>query len=80
GNVIAIDVATNAIAGTVAVGQRPWGIALTPDGRKLYSANGPSNDVTLVDTETLKVIARIPVGRAPWGVAIAPAPAGRPTT
>jgi YVTN family beta-propeller protein len=69
-----LDAANNAIVDTVAVGKRPWGIGLTPDGRKLYSANGPSNDVTVVDTETLKVIGRIPVGKAPWGVAVAPAP------
>ncbi len=34
------------------VGQRPWGIALTPDGGRLYTANGPSNDVSVVDTGT----------------------------
>jgi YVTN family beta-propeller protein len=72
-----IDATTNAIVGTVAVGKRPWGIALTPDGRKLYTANGPSNDVAVVDTQTLKVIGRIPVGQVPWGVAVAAAP-GKP--
>jgi len=58
----------------VPVGQRPWGIALTPDGRKLYTANGPSNDVTVVDTDRLTVIKKIPVGKIPWGVAIGRAP------
>jgi YVTN family beta-propeller protein len=75
-----IDANTNAIVGTVAVGKRPWGIALTPDGRKLYSANGPSDDVAVVDTRTLKVIGRIPVGKSPWGVAVAPAPGGPPAS
>jgi YVTN family beta-propeller protein len=56
------------------VGVRPWGIALTSDGRKLYSANGPSNDVTVVDTETLKVLKKIPAGELPWGVAVGRAP------
>jgi YVTN family beta-propeller protein len=56
------------------VGQRPWGIALTPDGSKLYTANGPSNDVSVVDTKTLQVIKTIPVGKIPWGVAIGSAP------
>ena len=37
------------------VGKRPWGIALTPDGRKLYTANGPSNDVSVVDADKLTV-------------------------
>jgi YVTN family beta-propeller protein len=80
GNVVVLDAAKNAIVDTVAVGKRPWGIALTPDGRKHYSANGPSNDVTVVDTETLKVIGHIPVGKAPWGVTVAPAPAAAATS
>ena len=56
------------------MGKRPWGIALTPDGRKLYSANGPSNDVSVVDTDRLTVLKKIPVGKIPWGVALGRAP------
>jgi YVTN family beta-propeller protein len=70
----AVDLATDSIVGSVEVGVRPWGIAVTPDGRKLYSANGPSNDVTVVDTESMKVIRKIPAGELPWGVAIGKAP------
>jgi YVTN family beta-propeller protein len=70
-----IDPATNTIVGSVKVGTRPWGLAITPDGKKLYSANGPSNDVSVVDTDSLKVIATIAVGQSPWGVALAPPPA-----
>jgi YVTN family beta-propeller protein len=51
-------------------------MALTRDGKKLYTANGPSNDVTVVDTDRLSAIATIPVGKIPWGVAIGPAPGG----
>ncbi|MGH7537290.1 MAG: beta-propeller fold lactonase family protein, partial [Gemmatimonadales bacterium] len=58
------------VVGSVKVGTRPWGIALTADGKKLYAANGPSNDVSVVDTERLAVVATIPVGQAPWGVAV----------
>jgi YVTN family beta-propeller protein len=36
----------------------------------LYTANGPSNDVSVVDAATRQVIARIPVGQRPWGVAV----------
>ena len=43
------------------------GIALTPDGKKLYTANGPSNDVSVVDTDKLTVLRKIPVGKIPWG-------------
>jgi YVTN family beta-propeller protein len=56
------------------VGKRPWGIVVTPDGKKLYSANGPSNDVSVVDLATLTVTGTIPAGGVPWGVAIGPRP------
>jgi YVTN family beta-propeller protein len=49
-------------------------MALTPDGRKLYTANGPSNDVSVVDTDSLVVLRKVPVGRIPWGVAIGRSP------
>lgn len=58
----------------IPVGTRPWGMALSSDGRFLYTANGPSNDVSVVDTTTLTTIKRIPVGGSPWGVVIGPAP------
>jgi YVTN family beta-propeller protein len=54
----------------IPVGQRPWGIALTPDGRKLYTANGLSDDVSVVDTATNKVIATIKAGDGPWGIGL----------
>jgi YVTN family beta-propeller protein len=55
----------------IAVGARPWGIALSKDGSRLYTANGPSNDVSIVDTATLKVVKKIPAGKSPWGVTLA---------
>ncbi|WP_161827608.1 beta-propeller fold lactonase family protein [Steroidobacter agaridevorans] len=58
----------------VPVGKRPWGIALSADGRHLYTANGPSNDVSVVDTTTLTEVKRIPVGSSPWGIVLGPAP------
>ena len=69
-----IDVATDSVTASLPVGQRPWGIALTPDGRRLYSANGPSNDASVVGTDSFTVQKKIPVGRLPWGVAIGRAP------
>jgi YVTN family beta-propeller protein len=54
----------------VTVGKRPWNMALTPDGRKLYVANGRSNSVSVIDTGTFEVVAEIAVGELPWGVVI----------
>ena len=70
-----IDAVNNEILSTLAdVGDRPWGIGITPDGKTLYTANGPSNDVSVIDVESLKVTMKIPVGTSPWGIAIAEAP------
>jgi YVTN family beta-propeller protein len=44
---------------------------MSHDGKTLYTANGPSNDVSVVDAATMTVTARIPVGARPWGVAYA---------
>ena len=52
------------------VGDRPWGIAVSSDGKKIYTANGPSADVTVIDVATSTVERRIPTGGSPWGIAI----------
>ena len=52
------------------VGQRPWGIAASADGRVLVTANGPSKDVSLVDAATGVVRTRVPVGGTAWGVLV----------
>jgi YVTN family beta-propeller protein len=54
------------------VGPRCWGIGLTRDGKNLWVANGPSNDVSLVDVASWRVVKRVPVGKGPWGIALAP--------
>lgn len=71
GNIVVLDVSgTPKKIGQVKVGARPWGFALSSDGKFLYTANGPSNDVSVVDTDTLKVVKTIPAAGSPWGVAI----------
>jgi PQQ-dependent catabolism-associated beta-propeller protein len=54
----------------IQVGARPWGMALSHDGKRLYTANGSSNDVTIIDTTTLQVIKKVAVGKSPWGVVL----------
>ena len=71
GTVQVIDTSSNAIIARIPVGKRPWNMAITPDGRKLYVACGRSNAVAVIDTESNTKIADVPVGELPWGVAIA---------
>jgi YVTN family beta-propeller protein len=73
GELAEIDVASAKVSRVLEkVGARPWGVAITADGKKLYTANGPSNDVSVIDRATGQVLRRIPAGSFPWGVAIAP--------
>jgi YVTN family beta-propeller protein len=65
-----IDPATNKIIATIEVGKRPWNMAITPDGSKLYVANGRSDSVSVIDTKSNTKIKDIPVGTRPWGVVI----------
>ena len=70
--VAVIDVAGRQFVRSIEdVGQRPWGIGVSPDGKKLYTANGPSGDVSIVDIATGKIDRRIAVGGSPWGVVVA---------
>jgi len=59
GTVTVLDARSYAVENTVKVGKRPWGIVLSPDGKLLFSANGPSNDVSVVDLAQGKEIARV---------------------
>jgi len=54
----------------VVVGKRPWGIALSQDGRRLYVANGLSDNLTVVDTGTRAVLNTVPVGLQPHTVLV----------
>ena len=42
-------------------------------GGRIYPANGPSGDVSVVDVRSGAVVQRVAVGGSPWGVALADA-------
>jgi YVTN family beta-propeller protein len=72
GTILVLDGRSYGLLSTIKVGTRPWGIAFSPDGKYLYSANGPSNDVSVVDLAANKETARVKAGESPWSVAIVP--------
>ena len=67
-----INAQTKEVEKYLLVGQRVWHLAFTPDEKYLLTANGVSNDVSVIDVANLKVIKSIPVGAFPWGVVVAP--------
>jgi len=66
-----IDSATNTVSATIPVGRNPIGVAVSPDGSKVYVTDRP-NTVSVIDTATNTVSATIPVGNGPIGVAVKP--------
>ena len=54
------------------VGNYPCGVAVTPDGKKVYVANNEDNTTSVIDTTTNTVTATVPVGTYPSGVAVGP--------
>ena len=49
GNVSVIDTANNTITATVNVGGEPFGVAVSPDGTKVYVTNEFSNNVSVIE-------------------------------
>jgi len=54
------------------VGARPWGIGVSRDGKWIFTANGPSGDVSVIEAATGKIEKRIKVGGLPWGLVVSP--------
>jgi DNA-binding beta-propeller fold protein YncE len=76
-----IDTKTFEVVETYAVGVEPLGMAVTPDGKKVYVANAgtgaetvefiPSNTVSIVNTDT-KEVKTIEVGTSPTFMVMTP--------
>ena len=70
--VAVLDTTTNSVVATVPVQTRPFALAVTPDGRKVYVPNHDSGTVSVIDTATNEVTADIRVAPNPHWVAISP--------
>jgi YVTN family beta-propeller protein len=80
-NVSVINTQTNTVIGSpIPVGNFPWGVAVSPDGGKVYvtvingteRTSGVSGGVAVIDTRTNTVIATFPAGNDPTGLAVDP--------
>jgi YVTN family beta-propeller protein len=75
-----IDTAINNVTATVHVEWNPRGVAVTPDGKRVYVTCKATNDsssicndiVSVIDTETNKVTSTVEVGLEPAGIAVTP--------
>jgi YVTN family beta-propeller protein len=53
------------------VGARPFGVTIDAEGRRAYTANVGSNDVSVIDIAESREIGRVKVGLRPYAVALA---------
>ncbi len=58
------------LVATIAVGDSPSGLAVTPDGQRLLSADRDSHQVSVIDLGSSEVVGTVPVGIRPFGVTI----------
>lgn len=72
GEVIAVDASTKQPVARAMTGSTPTGIAVTPDGSKLFTANLTSGSVSVLSTNPLKLISTVPVGVGPGRVVVSP--------
>ena len=49
---------------------KPVGLALSPDEKRLYVATGRGDSVVAIDTASLAPVASVRVGTRPWGIAL----------
>lgn len=54
-----VDLARDLVSGSVPAGRRPYGIAIGPDERTVYLANGGWNELSVIDLADRKVTGTI---------------------
>lgn len=69
-NIHVIDPATNLVVGTIEGIEVPHGVAIAPDGGRIYVTNESMSTLDVVDVKTLKVFKRIPLSGRPNNVAV----------
>ena len=67
-----IDVAQNAVADRYLIGGRPGGMAISPDGKRLFVTLADRRTLMVFDTDSGRQTADIRVGRTPREVAVTP--------
>ncbi|NLV44158.1 MAG: beta-propeller fold lactonase family protein [Candidatus Hydrogenedentes bacterium] len=80
GTVSVIDLASGTVTTEIEMGLHPSGMALSPDGTRLYVANANSDTVSVIETATdtvaqtlgAKPMERLPFGSAPNALCVSP--------
>lgn len=72
GLVAEVDPKRLALVRTYPAGWRAWNLALSPDEKRLYTANGLTGDMSAIDIVANKPLGTVKLGGRPWGIVAAP--------
>lgn len=73
GQIVVLDVGSMKVTKTISIPAPPTGLALAPDGSKLYVTGGaPEGRVFVVNTKTGKITKRFRVGHTPTAPVVSP--------
>jgi len=71
GTLSAVNLRTSEVK-VIPIGERPQGMAFSPDGRRLYVTNLNSDSISVIDTKAKVRIGDIPTGKGPVRIMITP--------
>ena len=60
------------VVARIKAGRRSNGIAVHPDGKRVFVSTGGDGTVQVIDVASNAIVATIPVGRRPWNMALTP--------
>ncbi len=70
-----IDIAAKSVLSKTKIeapGALPMGLALSPDGTRLFLSTGRGGTVAAFDAKTMALLGQAKVGARPWGIALSP--------
>jgi len=67
-----VDPETFSIRRTWPVGLRAWNLALSPDERRVYTADGLDGTMSIIDLASGKTLPPVKLGGKPWGIEAVP--------
>lgn len=71
GTLSAVNLETGEVK-VIPTGERPQGMAFSPDNRRLYVTNLNSDSISIIDTQSKTRIGDIPTGKGPVRIMVAP--------
>jgi PQQ-dependent catabolism-associated beta-propeller protein len=66
--VVEVDPATLTIVRSWPVGFRAWNLALSPDEKRIYTADGLDGTMSVIDLSANKPLPPVRLGGKPWGI------------